>query len=210
MLPVSRVIPLTLLVGGVIVLAGCTGGPPTAENGYLPSKVGGRQPTVARGHSAADLDIDSYWDGAGVVGEPRIEIDLSEQMAYFYKGNQKVGVSRVASGKRGMHDTPIGEFKIIQKSRDHESNLYGDYVYPDGTIAKKDVGVRQDKQPPGTEFDGADMPYFMRFHNGVGLHAGYLPGFRLTASHGCVRMPERMAGIYFENVEIGTPVIVRR
>jgi lipoprotein-anchoring transpeptidase ErfK/SrfK len=50
------------------------------------------------------------------------------------------------------------------------------------------------------------MPYFLRFHGGYGLHAGFLPGF--PASHGCVRMPERMAQIFFANSSQGTPVRV--
>jgi lipoprotein-anchoring transpeptidase ErfK/SrfK len=50
------------------------------------------------------------------------------------------------------------------------------------------------------------MPYFMRIHGGVGMHAGFLPGF--AASHGCIRMPERMAQIFFANVSHGTPVRV--
>ncbi|MEI6536331.1 MAG: L,D-transpeptidase family protein [Verrucomicrobiaceae bacterium] len=47
----------------------------------------------------------------------------------------------------------------------------------------------------------------MRFTRGIGMHAGFLPGY--AASHGCVRMPEKMASIFFSNVEIGTPVDVR-
>jgi len=38
------------------------------------------------------------------------------------------------------------------------------------------------------------------------MHVGHLPGY--AASHGCVRMPKPMAIKFFENVEVGTPVIV--
>jgi hypothetical protein len=38
------------------------------------------------------------------------------------------------------------------------------------------------------------------------MHAGYLPGY--PASHGCVRMPEQNAIVFFNAVEIGTPVHV--
>jgi lipoprotein-anchoring transpeptidase ErfK/SrfK len=51
------------------------------------------------------------------------------------------------------------------------------------------------------------MFYFMRFTRGIGMHAGYLPGY--AASHGCVRMPQEMAQTFYHNVEIGTPVTVR-
>ncbi len=149
----------------------------------------------------------SHWEGDGVRGTPKIVIDISDQRAYFYKGHHLVGVSKVSSGKDG-HATPTGSFKITQKNKDHRSNLYGNYVYSDGTVAKKDVDVTKDPKPPGSTFEGAPMPYFMRFHGGVGLHAGFLPGF--AASHGCVRMPERMAEIYFANVSLKTPVIVQQ
>jgi len=69
------------------------------------------------------------------------------------------------------------------------------------------VGVKKDPKPAGASFRGAPMPYFMRITpTGVGMHAGFLPGF--PASHGCIRMPERMAEIFFANVSHGTPVRV--
>ncbi len=147
----------------------------------------------------------SYWDGDGVAGSPAVTIDLSQQRAFFYKGGKLVGVALISTGT-DENATPTGSFKIIQKNKDHESNLYGDYKYPDGRIAKKDVDTTRDPQPPGTIYDGTDMPYFMRFNGGVGMHTGYLPGW--AASHGCVRMPHNMAKKFFENVEIGTPVHV--
>ncbi|MCB1230623.1 MAG: L,D-transpeptidase family protein [Verrucomicrobiae bacterium] len=147
----------------------------------------------------------SYWDGDGVPGRPAVTIDLSQQRAYFYKDRKLVGVSLISTGTDGR-DTPIGDFKIMEKDIDHESNLYGDYVYPGGGVAKKDVDTSRDPKPAGAVFDGADMPFFMRFTGGVGMHTGYLPGW--AASHGCVRMPHNMAKVFYENVEIGTPVHV--
>ncbi len=193
-----------------LVLAGCGGVGGQGQAGgsqYIPYSIASPDSLGAR--KTADSPISdhvSYWSGEGVRGAPRIVIDVSDQRAYFYKGNQLVGVSKVSSGKDG-HPTPPGEFKIIQKNRHHKSNLYGNYVWPNGQIAQADVDVNRDPKPAGSSFDGAPMPYFMRFHNGVGMHAGYLPGF--AASHGCVRMPNDMADIYFRNVEIGTPVTVR-
>jgi hypothetical protein len=48
----------------------------------------------------------SYWDAGEVRGQPSIKIDLGEQRAYFYKGDQIVGVSVVSTGREG-NDTPI-------------------------------------------------------------------------------------------------------
>ena len=153
----------------------------------------------------ANFDDVSFWDGDGVPGAPSIRISLAEQRAYFYKGGELVGISVLSSGREG-YDTPSGSYKIIQKSKDHKSNLYGDYVDRDGGIVQKDIGVKTDPKPPGAIFDGARMPYFMRIVGGVGMHAGFLPGY--AASHGCIRMPEFMAAKFFANVEKGTPVRV--
>ena len=48
------------------------------------------------------------------------------------------------------------------------------------------------------------MPYFLRVHGGIGMHAGYLPGY--PASHGCIRLPKEMALKFFEDAPVGTPV----
>jgi lipoprotein-anchoring transpeptidase ErfK/SrfK len=70
----------------------------------------------------------------------------------------------------------------------------------------ENVDVTRDHPDPGTHFMGARMPYFLRFSGGAGLHAGYLPGF--PDSHGCVRLPDNMARLFFENAPSGTPVRV--
>ena len=167
----------------------------------------GRGPNEKETSDFMKKDTVSYWEGDGVQGSPGVTIDLSQQRAYFYKGGKLVGISMISSGT-DAYATPTGNFKITQKSRHHESNLYGDYVWPDGTIAAKDIDTSKDPKPPGTKYDGADMPYFMRFHGGVGMHGGFLPGF--PDSHGCVRMPEPMAAKFYQNVSIGTPVKVIR
>ena len=44
------------------------------------------------GQSTESGDGISYWDGEGVLGQPGIKINVENQRAYFYKGNQIVGV----------------------------------------------------------------------------------------------------------------------
>ena len=123
-----------------------------------------------------------------------IKIKLSEQRAYFYKGGQLVGVSQLSTGREGL-TTPSGSFTIIQKDEDHVSSKYGDYVDSGDNVVMPNVELGKDPKPPGTHFKGAPMPYFMRIVGGVGMHAGYLPGY--PASHGCIRMPEFMAENFF-------------
>ena len=147
----------------------------------------------------------SYWKGEGVSGAPKIVISLGSQRAFFYKGDRLIGESAISSGRKGF-ETPPGSYRVIQKSKDHVSNLYGDYVDDAGNVVVPNVGVNKDPKPPGTRFKGAPMPYFMRIVGGVGMHAGYLPGY--PASHGCIRMPEFMAENFFNAVALGTPVTV--
>ena len=161
---------------------------------------------VVQKKSGGIVDTVSYWDGDGVAGSPSITIDLREQEARFYKDGRLVGVSLISSGREG-YSTPTGTFTIIQKNKDHVSNLYGDYVDGAGNVMVANVGAKRDPKPAGASFRGAPMPYFMRITpTGVGMHAGFLPG--VPASHGCIRMPERMAEIFFANVSHGTPVRV--
>ncbi|KAB2641150.1 MAG: L,D-transpeptidase family protein [Verrucomicrobia bacterium] len=158
-------------------------------------------------HPAPAIPDDiSYWSGDEVSGKSLIKINRSEQKASFYKGGVLVGVSRISSGKED-HGTPAGIYKIKEKDKDHKSTLYG--VFKDkrsGKTINDNVDIRVDKIPPGAEFFNAPMPNFMRFADGIGMHTGYLPGY--AASHGCVRMPHAMAEKFFENVQLGTPVIV--
>jgi len=148
----------------------------------------------------------SFWNGDEAVGQPSIKVDLEDQRAYFYKGHQIVGVSVVSTGREGYR-TPSGEFHITQKDLDHSSSLYGDYVDQSGEVVAKNVENGKDPKPRGTVFQGAPMPYFLRIHGGIGMHAGYLPGY--PASHGCIRLPEEMAVKFFEDAPVGTPVEIR-
>lgn len=151
--------------------------------------------------------FESYWQGEGLEGAASIVIKLSEQRAYFYRGDQLAGVSKISTGRRGF-ETPPGSYKVIQKDRHHVSNLYGDYVDATGGVVRKNVDVNKDPAPEGASFRGAKMPYFLRFHDGYGLHAGRVPNYR--ASHGCVRLPAFMARHFYENAAYGTPVRVEQ
>ena len=183
-----------------VFLAACgTTNVPTA-NEYL----GGR--TVASqggGQSSDGYDPDSFWDAEGVSGPPLIIISLKEQNALYYRGNTLVGRARISTGREG-HYTPAGDYKVIGKSKNHVSNLWGSFVDAQGNVVKSPATVRE-PMPPGATFKGSPMPYFIRLTNGgIGLHAGYLPGY--PASAGCIRMPAFMAQNFFSHTEIGTPV----
>lgn len=133
-----------------------------------------------------------------------VEIDLEQQMAFLVYDGDVVLSSPISSGRTGF-ETKRGRFKVIQKERNHYSNLYGKIVDARGRtiVADADTDMRV---PRGAKFVAAPMPYFIRFNGAEGLHAGYLPGY--PASHGCVRLPERNAIAFFNAVQVGTPVTV--
>ena len=157
--------------------------------------------------TGAPQDNVSYWDGDASSGKPAVKISLGEQRAYFYKSGQLIGISQLSTGREGLN-TPNGHFSIMQKDLNHVSSKYGDYVDDADNVVKANVELGKDPKPPGTHFKGAPMPYFMRIVGGVGMHAGYLPGY--PASHGCIRMPEFMAENFFKSVSVGTPVTVTK
>ena len=182
-------------------LSSCTPGSMTGATSYLGAG------TFA-GPTANNLPPDtvSFWDGGAGNGPARVHLDLSQQVADFYRGAVLVGRSRICSGDVNHH-TPTGKLSILEKHRDHVSSRYGDFVFADGTVARANVDVKTDSAPAGSHFKGSPMTNFMRLtHDGVGMHTGFLPGY--PASHGCVRMPDKMSAIFFENVQVGTPVLV--
>jgi len=197
--------PLGIVIA--LFFAACSNNQVPVADQYLGGRAGNHA-AHTNSNSADGYDPDSYWDAAGVAGEPRIVINLREQKAYYYHGTTLVGRSRISTGREGQ-DTPPGNYRVIGKSRDHVSNLWGNFVDDSGRIVQSSVSVRRHTPPPGTRFVGSPMPYFIRLTNsGIGLHAGYLPGY--PASAGCIRMPKFMAEKFFENTELGTPVTIVR
>lgn len=133
-----------------------------------------------------------------------VEIDLEEQTAYLIRGRNVVLATPISTGRSG-HLTETGAFKIIEKERNHFSSLYGKIVDRNGRTVVADADADM-AVPRGGKFLPAPMRYFVRFHDAIGMHAGYLPGY--PASHGCVRLPEQNAIVFFNAIEVGTPVHV--
>jgi hypothetical protein len=186
---------LILLFGAaaaVILCSSCEETPPYAE-----------QPRFAGGYPAGPP---GWWDDEGVSGSPKIVVHMAEQKAYFYKGKHLVGETIVSTGKPGF-STPPGSYEVLSKNADHVSTAFGDYVDDYGNVVRSNIDSRKDRQPPGTHFDGARMPYAMFFREGYAMHQGYVPPY--AASHGCIRLPRGMARPFFENAPVGTPVTVK-
>jgi hypothetical protein len=105
-------------------------------------------------------------------------VSLPEQRMHVYRDGVRIGITTISSGKSGK-ETPTGNFEILQKKREHYSNLY----------------------------NNAPMPFMQRLTwDGIALHAGALPGY--PASNGCVRLPKAFAALLFEHTERGGRVVV--
>ena len=129
---------------------------------------------------AADLEPGQFvWrPGSRREGEIEIVVSLPLQLVYVYRGGTLIGIATASTGRSG-YETPAGTYNILQKNRDHRSNLY----------------------------DGAPMPFMQRLTwDGIALHGGEIPGE--PASHGCIRLPLEFARHLFAATELGASVHV--
>jgi hypothetical protein len=119
------------------------------------------------------------WDASAMTDEPlTIGISVALQRIYVYRGGMLVGVAAVSTGRPGK-ETPLGEFRILQKAKWHRSNLYSN----------------------------APMPFMQRLTwDGIALHAGWNPGY--PDSHGCIRLPAAFARALFDMTTLGSSVTV--
>jgi lipoprotein-anchoring transpeptidase ErfK/SrfK len=184
------------LLGSTLLLAAAATFSPVAQAGDYPYPYM-RHESMTNGSA--------WWRTDIIGGTAHIKIDLSEQRAYFYKGGRLAGITPISTGIAGYR-TPTGSFRITEKDIDHRSNLFGHYVDPRGYVLRSSVDVRTDRRPPGTQFRGASMDFFMRVNGAVGMHAGKVTG--RPESHGCIRLPWHMAKIFFENTPPGTRVTI--
>lgn len=194
-----RVLPLRFALSGAVLLI-------VASCAELPNDVGVRQHRFPKARRVVYAPAIAVWDDdPSLKGDPEIVINLTLQQGFFFRGKILVGQSTISTGRKG-YETPPGKYRVIQKDANHVSSEFGDYVNRHGGVVMRDVDVNVNPQPRGTRFDGARMPYFLRFTEGYGMHAGFVP--RTRASHGCVRMPLIMARHFFDAAEIGTRVEV--
>ena len=137
----------------------------------------------------------------------RIIVSLKRQRAFLMLGDQIYIDTPVSTGKPGGV-TPTGTFSIQTRDTERRSTMHGDFVDKSGAVIRSGVSMRLDPAPGGTHFVSTPMRYFCRLNaDGIGIHAGALPGY--PASHGCIRLPEDIARVFFLKVKVGTPVEIR-
>ena len=206
---------LMLMAAATMALSACSSTKPQPLGGV---------PTAARPEDVAAADeFFKTNKGRGMIppkeetptltpANSGVVVELDQQRAYLYHGDKLLAFTKLASG-RPNYRTETGTYVIGQKNLNHRSTLYGNFVsVKTGSVMMSDVARGFDPTPVGGKFEGSLMKYFQRFctPNGrmtaMGFHTGVLPGY--AASHGCVRLPDGMASWLFQNVPMGTPVII--
>jgi hypothetical protein len=137
----------------------------------------------------ADAGYSSYyyhsWDIPEEVSGDNdfwIEVDLSAQMLFAYRGDQILNSFYVSTGT-SSHPTVTGSYKIYAK-------------YPTYTMI-------------GPGYNLPDVPYSMFFYKGYSIHGTYWhSNFGTTMSHGCVNMNTSDAAWVYDQSTIGTYVFV--
>ena len=128
-------------------------------------------------------------------GNTYVEIDVSRQHVWFYKDGSRIVDSECVTGKMvKSRYTPAGIFTLVSK-----------------TSPKT---LRGPKQADGSYEWESDVTFWMPFNGGIGLHdATWRSSFggniyKNSGSHGCVNLPYSVAKTIYNNIEVGTPIIV--
>ena len=128
-------------------------------------------------------------------GNTYVEIDVSRQHVWFYKDGSRIVDSECVTGKMvKSRYTPAGILTLVSK-----------------TSPKT---LRGPKQADGSYEWESDVTFWMPFNGGIGLHdATWRSSFggniyKNSGSHGCVNLPYNVAKTIYNNIEVGTPIIV--
>ncbi len=141
-------------------------------------------PFTVRGTLDLDSEVepgDYAWNDQGVPpGLISIVVDIAAERIYVYRGGIEIGRSFFIYGAEDK-PTPFGTFKILQKKRDHISNLYD-----------------------------APMPFMLRLTNdGVAIHASETISYNV-ATHGCIGLPDAFAELLFAQAKLGVAVLITK
>jgi lipoprotein-anchoring transpeptidase ErfK/SrfK len=121
------------------------------------------------------------WDedaAATAAGPATVVVNLRSRTLSIYRNGVEIGRSSALYGY-GEHPTPLGSFKVLQKKKDHISNIYN-----------------------------APMPHMLRLTNdGVALH-GSANMADDAATHGCIGLPLEFAELLFGQVAVGAEVVI--
>lgn len=142
-----------------------------------------------------DIEYDSKTmttEGNG-IGDTYVEISIENQYMWFYKNGELIVETNIVTGDASKgHDTPKGAFTLNNKQM---------YVTLTSTNADDPYESK--------------VTYWLPFiGNAYGLHDSSWRGsyggtiYIYNGSHGCVNTPYYNVQAIYENIEIGTPVLI--
>ncbi|MHC5596911.1 MAG: L,D-transpeptidase [Nostoc sp.] len=161
---------------------------------------------VERPNSVGDSWPKSLWSQASAQqipsntnrladGKTQVVVDLSDRRTYVYAGDEVIASYPIAVGKKGW-ETPTGSFQVIHMRH------YPIWRHP---ITGKIFQAGTDS-PLGDRWIG----FWSDGRNEIGFHG--TPDVDLVGtavSHGCLRMRNSDVRLLYDQVSLGTTVVVR-
>lgn len=130
---------------------------------------------------------------SGGLGGTYVEVDIANQMMFYYENGNKILETAVVTGQVGT-DTVPGAYAIWGKESPADLKGYNPRTQSEYT------------QP---------VQYWMPFDDtGQGIHDANWQGsfggdtYQYAGSLGCINTPPAMMAEFFNHIEVGTPVIV--
>ena len=125
------------------------------------------------------------------IGATYIEIDIEKQHMWFYQDGKLIVETDIVTGnKDGSHDTPKGVWYVW--SKDSPAILEGDDYRVEVSywmaIDWTGVGIHDSTWRSSSEYGGSTYKY--------------------NGSHGCINTPYDNVKKIYENINIGTPVVI--
>lgn len=136
--------------------------------------------------------------GGNEIGDTYLEISISDQHMWFYKNGQLLVDTNIVTGNPNLgYDTPKGSYKVLTR-------------YPNIVLKGKNYD--------GSEYE-SPVDYWIGFKGqGYGVHDASWRGDNQAnyggtiyiggGSHGCVNTPLSKVKAIYDNITIGTPVLI--
>ena len=154
---------------------------PTPTQTLTPTATVTRTPRPA---TATSQPTSGSWPGNFGNQEFWIEVDLSSQRLFAYRGDNVINTFTISTGK-STTPTVTGNFQVYLKL--YSQTMTGpDYVQP-------------------------DVPYVLYFYEDYSIHGTYWHNnFGIPVSHGCVNLTTSNAAWVYQYAKIGTWVIIHQ
>ena len=131
---------------------------------------------------------EALYKGKNDIGDTYIEVDMTAQMMYYYVDGELFLETPVVTGNlRTGHGTPTFICSVYLKQK---NRILGGGGVP------------------------AQVDYWMPVYRGIGIHDAKWRNkfggeiYKTNGSHGCINTPYDAVKTLYENVEVGTPVIM--